>query len=214
LGEDFPPRDIQPLLPPSHRSELGNVRVARCDPGRQPASPVVRISPDVILPTRRLSYLARIPESHSGPFARRWRPSPLWDAASPHAGGRPTMDATRTQGGPAPTSPLDRGPIRLGKPSRPPSVHCGTLKRRTAPGRHPRMPPRTRELPPATTSPQLGIQKTPCRSARPEKDVTPRHKVPLHPIPPRGPKPSTSLKREHPPNHQDGRPHRKQQGHP
>jgi len=93
------------------------------------------------------------------------------------------MDATRTQEGPVPTSSLDRGPIRLGKPSRPPSIHCGTLKGRTAPGRHPRMPPRTRKRPPATTSPPLGIQETPCQSARPDKGVTPRHKVPLHPLP-------------------------------
>jgi len=91
VGGRFPPRDTQPLLPPLHRLEA---RKRPSGPARPRtaarASPVVRISSDVILPSRRLSYLARILEPRSRPFARRWKPSPLWDTASPPCRGTPS----------------------------------------------------------------------------------------------------------------------------
>jgi len=209
--------DTQPLLPSSRRPGLRNVRVARRDPGRQAgqAGPVVRISPDVTLPSRRLSYLARIPEPRSGSFARRWRPSPLWDAASSPVRGTPaTADATRTRGEPAPTSPPGQRahPTGQAQPARLRPLWGAEETHRA--GSTSKDAPRTRERLPATTSPNWGSRRPHAGVHALKRTSPPDTMVPLHSIPPRGPKPSTPLKREHPPNHRDGRPHRKQQGHP
>jgi len=102
------------------------------------AGPIVRISPDVKLSIRRLPYLARILEPRSRPFARQWRPSPLWDTAStPRRRGRPAMgdtfDGWRTGHHILP----DHGPNRPDCPSWPSMVHCGTLRGHPMPGRTP-----------------------------------------------------------------------------
>jgi len=81
--------EIPPYGHPTATSSVAPIRARNTSewPGATQAdSPGNPGCPDISglkLSARRLSYLPRILEPRSRPFARRWRPSPLWDAASP-----------------------------------------------------------------------------------------------------------------------------------